>query len=179
MDLNVKVILYDLVAVSLLATASLGLGLVTNRVRNPPLPLVYSTPEARLDVIVQEMGIAEKLPLALDAEVSLNEMKQISSDHSALILDVRSASFFQAGSIPSSLNLPHDDFKKSYGVLQRTLDPYRNKTIVVYCSGKDCPDSRMVAEALRKLGYRHLRLFRGGWAEWNGANLPKTKGCNC
>ena len=174
-----KVILHDFVAVCLLVMGCLGLGLVVNETRNPLLPLVYLNPEARLNAVVEGMSAAKTSNLPLDADVNLDDMRRMSADHSVLVLDARPEALFESGHIPTALSLPSDDFKRRFRILQKALDAYRDKTIVVYCSGPDCPDSRLTAEALRKLGWRHVRLFRGGWSEWTGASLPKEKGCGC
>ena len=218
--------------VTLLLTGCFGCGLLINEMRNPSLPLVYLTPEHRLNDVIQEMAASgaaptgsiedhqlapnssipianarppspvaspmvelkpeyllndvvqamsasSTAPVSLEPEVNLKEMHQIVTDHSALILDARPRSLFQAGHLPSAESLPRDDFKRWYQVLENQLDSHRDKAIVVYCSSHDCPDSQLVAEALRKLGYKNLRVFRGGWKEWEGANFPKAKGCGC
>ena len=84
-----KAFLFDLVAVSLLATGCLGLGLAVNALRQPPLPLVYLTPEARLNDVVQELRVTKPENVALDSDVSREEMRRLGTDHSALILDAR------------------------------------------------------------------------------------------
>lgn len=71
---------------------------------------------------------------------------------------------FQAQHIPGSLHFdkPQDAF--------RVLDP--DDDIVVYCSG---PDSRASIEACRQLtarGYRRVRRYAGGIADWTAAGLP-------
>jgi rhodanese-related sulfurtransferase len=55
------------------------------------------------------------------------------------------------------------------------LQEWRDRPLVVYCSSDECQDSRMVADALRRLGYAHVRLYRAGWYDWAGANLPQEK----
>ncbi len=171
--------LRDLLIISLLLTGSIALGLIVNQHRKSSLPLVYSSPEARLNNAVASIGTKPSSDITFGADVDKKEMRRISTDNSALILDARSKTFFELGHIPSALSLPRDDFEKSYQSLQKTLSSNLSKTIVVYCSDSDCPDSKRVGEALRKLGYQDVRLFRGGWDEWIGANLPTQQGCSC
>jgi rhodanese-related sulfurtransferase len=45
----------------------------------------------------------------------------------------------------------------------------KNQEIVVYCGGPKCPQSRMAAEKLGKLGYGNVRAYEGGLEEWKGA----------
>jgi rhodanese-related sulfurtransferase len=171
--------LRDLLMIPLLLAGCLALGLVVNQSRESSLPLVYSSPEARLNSAVTIIGAKPLLDASFGADVDKNEMRRISADNSALILDARPKTFFELGHIPSAISLPRDDFEKSYQSLQKILSSYWTKPIVVYCSDSGCPDSRLVGEALHKLGYRDVRLFRGGWDAWIDANLPTRQGCDC
>jgi rhodanese-related sulfurtransferase len=47
--------------------------------------------------------------------------------------------------------------------------------IVVYCGGLKCPQSRMAAEKLLKLGYENLRAYEGGLEEWKAAGFAHRK----
>jgi len=174
-----KKISRDILALPLLFAGCLVLGLIVNKSRKSPLPLAYLSPASRMNTAVANIGAPTLSGVALSADVSKKEMRKISTDESALILDARPQTFFKLGHIPSALSLPRDDFSAGYQGLQKTLSSYRNKTIVVYCSDSGCPDSRLVGESLRKLGYQDVRLFRGGWDEWVGANLPTQQGCGC
>jgi len=53
----------------------------------------------------------------------------------------------------------------------------KNAEIVVYCGGPKCPQSRMAAEKLVKLGYEDVRVYEGGLEEWKAAGLAIEK-CN-
>lgn len=170
-----KLIVHDFIGVWLLLTGCLIGGLVINEMRPMPLSLVYSSPESRLNQTVEQLGSTAAVPVALDGDVDRDEMQKISSNHVALILDARPEIFYRFGHIPSALSLPRDDFEKQYQVLQSTLQSHRAEPMVVYCSGSDCHDSQMVADALQKLGYPHVRLFRGGWNDWENASLPEEK----
>ena len=51
----------------------------------------------------------------------------------------------------------------------------RNAEIVVYCGGPKCPQSRMAAEKLAKLGYENVRAYEGGLEEWKGSGFVVEK----
>lgn len=153
-------IIQDSIGALLLLTGCLLAGLVINEMRSAPLPLVYS---------------ATTVSFALNRDVDRDEMQKLSLNHGALILDARPESFYRLGHIPSALNLPRDDFDKQYQALQSILQSHRNQLLIIYCSNLRCPDSQVVAAALQKLGYPHIRLFRGGWNDWESANLPEEK----
>ena len=170
-----KILLQDLFGVWILLTGCFVVGLVVNETRSKPLPLVYSDQQTRLLQSLGEIAASPRISVALDGDVERNEMQKISSTKSTVILDARPEIFYRLGHIPSALSLPRDDFENRYQVLQDTLAIHRDKALIVYCSSSDCRDSQMVAEALQKLGYPHVRIFRGGWNEWGNASLPEEK----
>ncbi len=165
-----KFFLTDLIGALVLLTGCMIAGLAVNELRATPLPLVYVPPEARL----HRTGEDAKPPAA-DGDVDTDEMRKISLNHGALILDARPASIYRAGHIPTALNLPRDDFDRQYQALRSTLQARRDQLIIVYCSMLRCSESQVVAEALKKLGYPHVRLYRLGWFDWQNARLPEEK----
>jgi rhodanese-related sulfurtransferase len=170
-----KFIVQDFIGVWLLLAGCFVGGLVVNEVRPTPLSLVYSSPESRLNQTVEHLGSSPTAPISLDRDVGVDEMQKISSNHTALILDARPESFYRLGHIPSALSLPRGDFENQYQILQATLQSHRDMPLVVYCASIYCHDSQRVADALQKLGYRHVRLFRGGWRDWENASLQEEK----
>lgn len=71
---------------------------------------------------------------------------------------------FQAQHIPGSLHF--ESPQAAFEALDLDDD------IVVYCAG---PSSAASVEAYRQLtarGYRHVRRYAGGIADWTGAGLP-------
>jgi rhodanese-related sulfurtransferase len=165
----------DFVGMLALALFSLTIGMGVNCIRRTPIPIAYETPAERLDSSVASIGQHTVTFAGWNKDVELPEMRQISLDRSAVILDARPRPFYKQSHIPSALSLPRDEFKSHYDASVETLIRDRDKGFVVYCSSIGCQDSQMVADALRKLGYPHVRVFRGGWEEWSEANLPKEK----
>ncbi|WP_404418051.1 ArsR/SmtB family transcription factor [Marinospirillum sp.] len=81
------------------------------------------------------------------------------------LLDVRSEDEFQAGHLPSALNLPADQ-------LDQLLDRLpRDQPLVAYCRGPYCVLSHQVVERLRSLGFQVTR-YEEGYPEWKAAGLP-------
>ena len=160
----------------LLFAGSLILGFFINGLQKSPLPLVYSSPKARLSSTIKYMiANAVTSGQTLDPDVKLDEMRAISSATSGIIVDARPEVFYKIGHIPSALSLPRDDFEDHYLDLEFKLSSLKEKMIVVYCSGSDCQDSQLVADSLLALGYKHVRVFRGGWEEWESAHYPAEK----
>jgi rhodanese-related sulfurtransferase len=57
----------------------------------------------------------------------------------------------------------------------RSTNLPKNAEIVVYCGGPKCPQSRMAAEKLAKLGYEKVRAYEGGLEAWKAAGLATEK----
>ncbi len=75
---------------------------------------------------------------------------------------------FRSEHLPGAVNLPGELTAE----LAATIAPDRSRTVVVYCSGPACGRSRVAAAAFTRLGYRDVRVYAGGKAEWFGAGLP-------
>jgi rhodanese-related sulfurtransferase len=169
-------ILRDLVRVALLAIASLVAGLIMNRFSSAPLPIVYQTPEQRFDVELTTLVAAPPFKIAPAATVGLDQFRSAVDRKDALILDARPSVFFENGHVPGALNLARDDFAKDYRRLTGVLQSAHDKPIIVYCSGGECHDSKLVANALLSLGFGNVSVFTGGWEAWSAAGLPASKG---
>ncbi len=147
-----------------------------NHFSRAPLPIVYQTPEQRFDAELTTLVAAPPFKLAPAATVGLDEFRSAVQSKSALILDARPSVFFEQGHVPGALNLARDDFPKDYRRLAGVLQAAHDKPIIVYCSGGDCHDSRLVANALLSLGFGNVRVFTGGWDAWSAAGLPASAG---
>ena len=169
-------ILRDLGRVVLLAIASLAAGLVVNRFSLSPLPIVYQAPEQRFDAELTTLVAAAPFKIAPAATVGLEEFRSAVESKSALILDARPSVFFEQGHVPGALNLARDDFAHDYRDLAGVLQVAHDKPIIVYCSGGECHDSRLVANALLSLGFGNVSVFTGGWDAWSAAGLPASTG---
>jgi rhodanese-related sulfurtransferase len=88
----------------------------------------------------------------------------------AVFLDSRRGEDFAAGHIAGARSIPLNDHKQGLpdGILAYPLD----HTLVVYCEGGDCQTSIALAKLIRLKGFRDIRIFSGGWAEWSAAGLP-------
>ncbi len=71
---------------------------------------------------------------------------------------------FRAKHIPGSLNISAPDVAASVLGLE--------DEIVVYCSGDPCPASKYTYHVLEQRGYKHIRRYAGGIADWEEAGYP-------
>ncbi|MGO9603624.1 MAG: rhodanese-like domain-containing protein [Candidatus Binataceae bacterium] len=162
----------DFAGVICLAIASLLAGIAINHFRASPLPMVYQSPEQRLTAELTTLVEAPPFRLSDIDTISLNDFRTIVDNKSATILDARAQPFYQQGHVPGAMNLSRDDFAADYRRLRSTLEPLKDKPIIVYCSGGDCHDSRLVASALLSLGFSQVKVFTDGWTGWTQAGLP-------
>jgi rhodanese-related sulfurtransferase len=169
-------LLRDLGAIGVLVVLSLAAGLAINHLSSQPLPIVYQTPEQRLDAELTSLVKVPPFQIAPAATLGLAEFRSAVENKSALILDARPSAFFEEGHVPGALNLARDNFAKDYHRLSGVLKPAEDKPVIVYCSGGACHDSRLVANALLSLGFSNVRVFTGGWEAWSAAGLPVSKG---
>jgi rhodanese-related sulfurtransferase len=166
----------DLGGVALLAAASLAAGLAMNRYYQAPLPMVFQTPEQRFDAELTTLVAAPPFKIAPAATVGLDQFHSAVDNKSALILDARPSVFFEQGHVPGAINLARDDFAHDYRSLSDVLKAATDKRVIVYCSGGECHDSRLVANALLSLGFSNVSVFTGGWEAWSAAGLPASTG---
>jgi rhodanese-related sulfurtransferase len=169
-------IVRDFIAVATLGLVSLAAGLVTNRLYRAPLPLIYQTPEQRFDAELTTLVTSPPFEIPPAATVGLAEFRSAVETGSAIILDARPNVFFEQGHVPGARNLERDDFARDYRRLAPLLQARDGKPILVYCSGGDCHDSRLVANALLTLGFTNVGVFTGGWEAWSAAKLPTSTG---
>ena len=166
----------DLAMVIVLAMVASAAGLSINHFSSKPLPIVYQTPEERFDQELTMLVAAAPFAIAPAATVDLSQFRNAVTNKSALILDARPAVFFARGHVPGALNLSRDDFSHDYRRLDRMLKAAQGEPIIVYCSGGECHDSRLVANALLSLGFSDVSVYTGGWEEWSEAHLAEATG---
>ena len=81
------------------------------------------------------------------------------------LIDARPPEEFAAGHIPGAINLPLRELAR------RLRELPRDREIVAYCRGPYCVLSYEAVAALRKRGFKALRL-EDGFPEWKAAGLP-------
>lgn len=96
--------------------------------------------------------------------VSQKKFQRLMKKKNAVLLDVRTASEYQAGHIPGSVQLDvmkPEDFKKQMA----TLD--KSKIYLLYCrSGKRSNTAKLL---MKGSGFTKLYDLEGGFSKWEGA----------
>ncbi|WP_197444367.1 rhodanese-like domain-containing protein [Maioricimonas rarisocia] len=85
-------------------------------------------------------------------------------------IDARFARDYGYGHIPGAYSLPIDaTFAEEDELVQRLP---RHAKLIVYCQSEGCAFAHAVAERLRGHGFDDIRLFAGGYYEWQKAGAP-------
>jgi rhodanese-related sulfurtransferase len=110
-----------------------------------------------------------KTPSAAPRPIELAELVDRLGESSRLELwNVLTDDYFTGELIPGSRRVPLDTVVRT----ARSEGRAREAEWVVYCSGPDCPQSRLAAEKLAAAGYSNVRSFEGGLAAWKQSGRP-------
>lgn len=90
----------------------------------------------------------------------------------ALVIDLRSASEFQAGHISGAKNVQMNQFDPENKLLANVKD----LPVVLVC--KAGVTATTAAKRLVKAGFKRVSVLDGGIGAWQGADLPLVKGRN-
>ncbi len=109
-------------------------------------------------------------PSAILIPAGLAQVKELFDKKEALFVDARESSVFALGHIQGATSLPLAEIDSS-------LADFKNKvpagtTLVLYCGGYGCHDSKNLGEKLLQSGYRQVLIFEGGYPEWKDAGYP-------
>ena len=156
-------------------------GLVANR-RDGKFVYYRLADEAVIDLLTALRKIAEQNVAEVERvvrsyfedrdslePVSRKELLDRSRSDGVTILDVRPEDEFALGHLPGAINIP----LRALEARLSELDP--SKEIVAYCRGPYCVLSYEAVAALRKRGFKALRL-EDGLPEWRAAGLKVITG---
>ena len=93
-------------------------------------------------------------------------------------LDARRSAEYQDGHVAGAWSVPvwEADAAARITEFEARANPAPASPIVVYCSGGDCEDSRLLAQRLVQLGYRNLLIYRDGFPDWVQRGRPQAQG---
>ncbi len=98
--------------------------------------------------------------------ISTQELHELlEGRHPLQFWNVLTDPYFKGENIAGSRHVPLD----KVGSEVRSTNLPKDAQIVVYCGGPTCPQSRLAAEKLLKLGYENVRAYEGGLEEWKAA----------
>ena len=102
-------------------------------------------------------------------EISRDELQaKLARGDTFHLLETLPASYYRHSHLPGAVNLPVDEIARRASQML----PVSDAEIVVYCLDENCTAASQAARMLRNLGYRNVREYRGGKADWRAAGLP-------
>ncbi|XOB63051.1 rhodanese-like domain-containing protein [Campylobacterota bacterium DY0563] len=144
--------------------------------------------------IIQPLILTDGVKTVAEIEVLDFIENSSSKDKDKYILvDSRTNDWFQAGTIPSAVNIPYDEltydedfeleYERAYELLgvkileKNKYDFSDAKTAIFFCNGAWCAQSPRAIKQLVKIGYPKEKIlwYRGGIASWAGLSLTLTK----
>jgi len=101
--------------------------------------------------------------------ITRNELQlALESGRVPMLLEALPEQYFRKGHLPGAHLFPHDRARE----LAARVVPGQDTPVVVYCASDTCQNSHQAAAALRELGYRDVRVYVAGKADWEAAGLP-------
>jgi rhodanese-related sulfurtransferase len=137
------------------------------------LGLIYTASnEKGLFARSSEAKITERVAAEAPPMISLSEAWNLYQSGDAVFVDARHEFDFRLGHITGAINVP----LREYEVKKALLSGFpKNKLIVAYCDGAECNSSIELSVKLMQDGYTDVKIFFGGWREWEDANHPTEK----
>jgi hydroxyacylglutathione hydrolase len=103
-------------------------------------------------------------PLQAMPSLGLDEVTRRQGSNDRVVLDVRGEGEWNAGHLPASLNIPLGELDQRLGEIPR------DHTVIVHC--QTGARAAIAASLLKARGFGDVRLFSGGFADWQAAGLP-------
>ncbi len=186
-----QIIAQDLFTVWIIAVIAACVGFAINQLRDTPLSLVYTPKAERLQQTVNKIASDSRIVPGTEsaapdgnlpsvaAEVRQLDLPAfrdiVESKTKGIVLDARPEIFHRLGHVPGAISLSREEFEADYAKHRSLLEKDKSQLIAVYCSSSSCEDSQMVADALVKLSFTRVFVFKGGWSDWSAAGLPEEK----
>ena len=139
-------------------------GAASQAVRRDPIPWVENWANH-----IEAKALKEGIPLV----TAQNALAFLQSG-SHVILDARPAADYAAGHISTARSVPYSSVEEALVGVQAVLTPAQ--PIMAYCSGKNCDESFLLTQYLRRQGFTNVVLFAGGFETWSAAGYPIEKG---
>lgn len=168
-------ILRVLIVISMIVAGSAWIGLSFNRrfLRGPQKTVFTMKQVDGKSVFVPIDDSPAQTPISPE-RVELGELKTLVSGGGVVLVDGRAAKDFGAGHIPGAYNLPALEMETYYPQFAAQIN--HDQLLSVYCGGHDCSLAKILAGSLAKKGFKHLKIYYGGYSEWFLGGNPVEKG---
>ncbi len=147
--------------VFLLLIVSLVLGFTTNYFSPSGIALVGQW-DTNIGVIsARAKGDAVLSDLEINNPITVH---RIVTNREMVVLDVRPFFAYEEGHLPGAHSFPLDEFESRFDQLLGLVA--LDTPILVYCSGFECTDSHTFASRLRERDFSQVRVYGGGFGQW-------------
>lgn len=106
------------------------------------------------------------------AQVLERDVVKTKIEAGATVVEALPREYWKDTRLPGAVNLPHDQVD----ALAADLLPDKRADIIVYCTGRSCPNSGIAANRLEALGYSSVHVYKAGKEDWVNAGLPTESG---
>lgn len=93
--------------------------------------------------------------------ITLEQFRENQANHTAVIIDARSADNYAKGHVRGARNVPATKVEKYIPGIENELQ--KDQLIIIYCGGPACPMGDTVYDRLASAGFTNMRVFRPGW----------------
>ena len=100
--------------------------------------------------------------------ITREELRTAIEAGTVTVVEALPANYYDEAHIPGAINIPHTEVR----ALAPSLLPDKEAAIVTYCASTTCPNSELAAKVLVKLGYKNVREYVEGKADWQAAGFP-------
>lgn len=111
--------------------------------------------------------ITQALSFTNDTIVDISVVEAVIHDDSILLIDARPQFQYELGHLAGAINIPYDTKELANLIKQHSLV---KKSLIVYCSSSRCNAAEILAKKMHDHGCNKLRIFPGGWEEWQRYN---------
>ncbi len=110
-------------------------------------------------------AVSKAIPIEFSIEIlDPKIIEDIVKDETWIIIDARDIEFYNMGHIPRALSFPLIDFDQNLSIIIHSIK--KDSKILVYCSSVECEISHRFAERLKQLKYSYVKVFSGGFRQW-------------
>lgn len=164
--------------------ASVVIGVIANAVSSKGVPLIRDDSErfavdstkVNIEEIKTKRGKLNKAGFYNPVNIPVEAAKML-FDEGAVFVDGRDATEFKSGHITGAINIDYKIFKdktiEEKKEIMKEIKP--DQLIVSYCSSDSCEMSIDNAYEMAKAGYNDVKIYLGGYKEWNKLGYPVIK----
>ncbi|MBP9192137.1 MAG: rhodanese-like domain-containing protein [Ignavibacteria bacterium] len=171
--------------VFVIVIASFVIGVIANAVSSKGVPFIRDDSErfavdtaaaVNIEEIKTKRGKLNKAGYYNPVNIPIEAAKML-YDEGVVFIDGRDATEFQTGHIQGAINIDYKTFKDMTVEEKQQLmkDIKTEQLIVSYCGSDSCEISIDNAYEMAKAGYNDVKIFLGGYKDWNNQGYPVVK----